>query len=72
MNAPDAKLYRPEAAYARQLFEATGLTVIDAADRIGVSRRTFQYYISTDGKMPYTAQYTLEALVETEKAKREQ
>ena len=59
---PDAAKYNPDPEHLRRLVDATGLSQVKAAERIGVSQRTMRAWLAGDQTFPYTAQFALEAL----------
>lgn len=62
---PDAQtLYNTEPTYLRGLIAAAGISQREAARRLGCSDRSIRYWISGGEKIPYTAQFALEALAE--------
>jgi len=62
MPKPDAARHNPDPDHLRKLVDATGLSQVKAAERIGVSDRTMRAWLAGDQTFPYTAQYALEAL----------
>ena len=59
---PDSGKYNPDPTYLRQLLTASGLSRVEAAERIGVSPRTMRAWLAGDEAFPYAAQYALERL----------
>ena len=63
---PDARNYKKDALYLRELIKEAGLTQRGAALLIGVPERTMRDYLkvgSTKSVAPYTVQFALECLV---------
>jgi hypothetical protein len=57
--------YNPAPANLRRIIDSNNITVENAAERIGISRRTLYYYldISHPSVAPYHVQYALENIV---------
>lgn len=65
MRPPDASQHNPDPAYLRQLLGDRNPKA--TAAQLGLSVRTFRYYLSTDPaapRAPYCVQYALEQLAE--------
>ena len=65
MTTPDARTaHNPDPLYLRELVDATGLTQLDVAQRLGISPRKLRYHLAEGTKMPapYVVQYALEGL----------
>jgi len=63
---PNAEKHNPEPAYIRELIdrakEVNGISQNEVARRIGVTPRSTRLWVAGQRTMPYTAQFTLEAL----------
>ena len=62
MIKPDATLHNPSPEYIRGLIKSSGLTQVQAANRIGIAPRTMRRYLSGELVTPYLVQFALEAL----------
>lgn len=67
---PDANRHNPEPDYLRELLKRSGLTQRAAAATIGLTAAGFQNYIRKPSDplyrpAPYTVQFALEALAES-------
>ena len=58
----DSTLHNPAPEYIRWLIKASGLTQVQAANRIGMSPRTMRRYLAGELVTPYLVQFALEAL----------
>jgi DNA transposition AAA+ family ATPase len=65
VSKPNAENFNPNPKYLRKLVEASGLSQVRAAKRIGVSDRTMRAWLAGDQDFPYTAQYALEQLAKS-------
>lgn len=62
---PDAKNYKPEPQYLRDLLERAGLTQRAAALQLGIPERTFRDNLNgnkPNSTISYTGQFALECL----------
>ncbi len=66
--SPDATQHNPDPLYLRELLHKAGLSQEQAADRIGIGRRTMRQYLAAResakrySAAPYPVQFALEAL----------
>lgn len=59
---PDVTRYNPDPIYIGQLIDATGLSQLELAARLGVSDRIVRYWTSGEQDITYLAQFALECL----------
>ena len=59
---PNPANHNPAPAYLRALVSKTGLSQRGCARALGVSERSFRYWLRGKPPIPYAAQYALEQL----------
>jgi len=64
LQGPDPEQLQTDPKYIRELLNRGGLTQVEAAAALGVSERTVRNWANGESRWPYTAQYTLERLVD--------
>lgn len=59
---PDSTLHNPAPEYIRGLIKASGMSQVQAANKIGIAPRTMRRYLAGDLVTPYLVQFALENL----------
>jgi len=63
---PDAHAHNPSPEYLRGLVLLIGLPPREIAEKLGITKRTLNYYLCADRPAPYSVQYALETLARSQ------
>ena len=63
---PDSKRHKNDPAYLRRMIEESEYSQNAVAEAIGISPRSIRYYLAGEKPIPYTVEFAIEALTDTE------